>query len=287
MAIETVRVSNLPLRATKQDIVDFFSFSGEIQHIDLQREGDRSQIAYVTFKDHESLDTALLLSGAKIVNQSVTIVPVEGHIPSQDSDEHLEGLSAAGDTDTEEKAKTLIANVLAKSYLLGKDAMNMAKAFDQKHQISAQASATVSNLDKNVGISEKVKVGTSTLNQGVRTVDEKFQVSEKTKVALSAAEQTLQSAGSALLKNKYIFTGATWVTGAFSKVAKAANDVSQKTKEKVQISEMERREQANNQSFGAASHHDMFADHLDEDDMAHYHTIPDSPAVPLRSEVHY
>ena len=47
-------------------------------------------------------------------------------------------------------------------------------------------------------------------------------MSEKTKSAIAAAEQT------AIMKNQYVLTGATWVTGAFSKVAKAAEEVGQK-----------------------------------------------------------
>ncbi|KAJ7525086.1 hypothetical protein O6H91_17G035800 [Diphasiastrum complanatum] len=127
--------------------------------------------------------------------------------------------------------------MLAKGYILGKDAMSSAKAFDEKHKLTANASATVSNLDKKIGLSEKINAGTAAVNQGVKSVDEKYHVSEKTKQAFAAAEQTVQNAGSALMKNKYILTGATWVTGAFSKVAKAANDVTQKTKEKVQSNE--------------------------------------------------
>ena len=67
----------------------------------------------------------------------------------------------------------------------------------------------------------------------VREMDEKFQVSEKTKSAFSAAEQTVSNAGSAIMKNRYILTGTSWVTGAFSRASKAAGDIGQKTKEKV------------------------------------------------------
>ncbi|CAN6249976.1 unnamed protein product [Urochloa humidicola] len=35
------------------------------------------------------------------------------------------------------------------------------------------------------------------------------------------------------MKNRYVLTGAAWVTGAFSKVTNAANDVGAKAKEKI------------------------------------------------------
>lgn len=76
-------------------------------------------------------------------------------------------------------------------------------------------------------------MGTSAVNEKVKEMDQKFQVSEKTKSAFAAAEQKVSVAGSAIMKNRYVFTGASWVTGAFNKVAKAASDVGSKTKEKV------------------------------------------------------
>lgn len=75
--------------------------------------------------------------------------------------------------------------------------------------------------------------GTTIVTEKVKEMDENFHVSEKTKTAISAAEQTVSNAGSAIMKNRYILTGATWVTGAFSKVAKAAGEAGQKAKEKV------------------------------------------------------
>ncbi|KAK7293225.1 hypothetical protein RJT34_16088 [Clitoria ternatea] len=64
-------------------------------------------------------------------------------------------------------------------------------------------------------------------------MDEKFQVSEKTKSAMSVAERSVPSARSAIMRNCYVFTRATWVIGAYNRVAKKAEQVGQKTKEKV------------------------------------------------------
>lgn len=123
--------------------------------------------------------------------------------------------------------------MLAKGFVLGKDALNKARSFDEKHQFTSTATAKVASLDQKIGLSEKISAGTTMVNDKVREMDEKFQVSEKTKTAFSAAEQSVSNAGSAIMKNRYVLTGATWVTGAFSKVAKAAGEVGQKTKEKV------------------------------------------------------
>lgn len=132
-----------------------------------------------------------------------------------------------------QKAEDVVSGMLAKGFILGKDALNRAKSFDERHQLISTATAKVASLDQKIGLSEKITVGATIVNDKVKEVDQKFQVSEKTKTAFAAAEQTVSSAGSAIMKNRYILTGATWVTGAFSRVQKAAGDVGQKTLEKV------------------------------------------------------
>ncbi|KAI3988366.1 hypothetical protein MKX01_012155 [Papaver californicum] len=57
-----VEVSNISLRATEQDIKEFFSFSGDIEYVEMKRYDELSQVAYVTFKDTQGAETALLLS---------------------------------------------------------------------------------------------------------------------------------------------------------------------------------------------------------------------------------
>lgn len=37
LQIRTVKISNVSLGATEQDIKEFFSFSGEIEHVELHR----------------------------------------------------------------------------------------------------------------------------------------------------------------------------------------------------------------------------------------------------------
>lgn len=125
-----------------------------------------------------------------------------------------------------QKAEDVVSSMLAKGFTLGKDALNKAKSFDERHQLTSTASSKVASLDQKIGLSEKISVGTTVVNEKVREMDEKFQVSEKTKAAVS-------NAGSAIMTNRYVLTGASWVSQTFQRVAKAAVDVSQKTKEKV------------------------------------------------------
>ncbi|KAJ9180925.1 hypothetical protein P3X46_009110 [Hevea brasiliensis] len=151
--------------------------------------------------------------------------------------------TASGGESAVQKAEDIVSSMLAKGFILGKDALNQAKAFDEKHQFTSSATSKVTSLDKKIGFREKISAGTTLVNDKVREVDEKFRVSETTKSAFVSAEQTVSNAGSAIMKNRYVLTGASWVTGAFNRVAKTAGEVGQKTKEKV-LAEEERSHRA-------------------------------------------
>ncbi|KAL5794545.1 hypothetical protein ACOSP7_003139 [Xanthoceras sorbifolium] len=240
MSIKTVKVSNVSLGATERDIKEFFSFSGDIAYVEMQSDTERSQVAYVTFKDSQGAETAVLLSGATIVDLSVIITPAPDYrLPPIASAPETENKTPGGAESAFRKAEDVVSSMIAKGFILGKDAVNKAKTLDEKHQLTSTASAKVASIDKKIGLTEKISVGTSVVSDKVREVDQKFQVSEKTKSAFAAAEQKVSSAGSAIMKNRYVFTGASWVTGAFNKVAKAAGDVGQMTKEKVGRAEEE------------------------------------------------
>ncbi|XP_022924007.1 binding partner of ACD11 1-like isoform X1 [Cucurbita moschata] len=244
MQVRTVKVSNVSLGASERDIMEFFSFSGDIEYLEMQSESERSQIAYVTFKDVQGAETAVLLSGATIVDLSVniTLCPEYELPPEATAAPPAPGAKEPGAAESAfRKAEDVVSGMLAKGFILGKDAVNSAKAFDEKHQLSSTASAKVATFDKKIGFTEKISAGTSLVSDKVREVDQKFQVSEKTKSAFAVAEEKVSTAGSAIMKNRYILTGTSWVTGAFSKVAKAAGEVGQKTKEKVEETEEEQR----------------------------------------------
>lgn len=229
-----MKVSNLSLSAREREIQEFFSFSGTIEYIEMKSENERSQTAFVTFKEPEGAETAVLLSGATIVDQSVTIdLQPDYALPPAASAKASETKNASGPSSAVQKAEDVVSTMLAKGFTLGKDAVNKAKAFDEKHQLISTATAKVASLDQKIGLSEKITIGAGIVNDKVKEVDQKFQVSEKTKSAFTAAEQTVSSAGSAILKNRYVLTGASWVTGAFSKVKKAAEEVGQKTMDKM------------------------------------------------------
>ncbi|KAI9093578.1 hypothetical protein K1719_027027 [Acacia pycnantha] len=245
MQTRTVQVKNVSDLATEREIHEFFSFSGEIEHIEIQSESGKLKTAYVTFKDPKALEIALLLSGATIVDQIVSITPSENYVPKQEMQEVMVVANATNIAPVEERsssasggriyisrAQDVVTSMLAKGSAIRQDALNKAKAFDEKHQFTANASAKVSSFDKRVGLTEKWTVGISVVNEKVKHVDQRLHVSDKTMAAILAAERKINDTGSAVKTSRYVTAGTTWLNGAFGKVARAGQLAGTKTREK-------------------------------------------------------
>lgn len=220
----TVKVHNVSLQASERDIKEFFCFSGNIIHVEMQSGDQRSQFAYITFKDDQEAERAMLLTGATIVDMAVIITPATNYQLPAAVLADLESKTPRVIESALQKAEDVVGSMLAKGYVLGKDALEKAKTFDETHQLTTTATAKVSSIDKSLGLSEKISTGTLVVNEKMKEMDEKYQVAEKTKSALVAAEQTVSTAGSKIMSNRYILTGAAWVTGAYNKVATTATD---------------------------------------------------------------
>ncbi|XP_072992068.1 binding partner of ACD11 1-like [Typha latifolia] len=87
--VRTVKVSNISLASSETDIREFFSFSGDIEYVEMRSESEGSQVAYVIFKNSQGADTAMLLSGATIADLSVTITPVEDYQLPPEAYKHI------------------------------------------------------------------------------------------------------------------------------------------------------------------------------------------------------
>uniref|UniRef100_A0A7N0VBZ4 RRM domain-containing protein n=2 Tax=Kalanchoe fedtschenkoi TaxID=63787 RepID=A0A7N0VBZ4_KALFE len=276
MQMTTVKVSNISLAVSEKDITEFFCFSGEILYVDVQRESDTTQLAYVTYKDTQGAETAVLLSGATIGGLCVVITSVEDYQLPPEVLARITDKKSPGNESVIKKGEEVVSTMIAKGFVLGKDALNKARELDEKHQIISNASATVASIDQKIGLSEKVSIGKSIVNEKVRGIDERFQVSEKTKSAFSLAEQKASFAGSAIMSNPYVSAGASWVSSAFGVVAKAAEDVSSMTKEKVEKAEEEKKEILYKERTTIVNN---FAElHLDESSPNEPPTVPVSSA---------
>ncbi|XP_008804468.1 binding partner of ACD11 1 [Phoenix dactylifera] len=231
----TVEVTNLSPIATERDLYEFFSFSGAIEHIEISRSGDYASTAYVTFKEPYSLETAVLLSGATIVDQPVCIARWGYHDEASDfwdrpywkleDDNVSTAANASHFTTTPREAMTMAQDVvktmLSKGYTLSKDALIKAKALDESYQVSATAAAKVADLSKRIGLTDKINAGVG----AVRSVDERYHVSETTKTVASATGRTAASVANTIVSSSYFSAGALLVSDALTKAAKAAADL--------------------------------------------------------------
>ncbi|KAL5553884.1 hypothetical protein UlMin_041285 [Ulmus minor] len=230
-----VEVTGLSPKATEKDVHDFFAFSGAIEHVEIIRSGEDACTGYVTFKDAYSQETACLLSGATIVDQRVCITRWGQYKDEFDfwnsSSERREDetsssfpsrtqfVSNAGEavSMTQEVVKTM----LARGYVLGKDALAKAKDYDESHQVSASAAAKVAELSERIGLLDKISAGV----QAARSVDERYHVTEMTKSAVMATGRTATTAANSVVNSSYFSKGALWMSDALNRAAKAASDL--------------------------------------------------------------
>ncbi|KAK3212747.1 hypothetical protein Dsin_017453 [Dipteronia sinensis] len=238
-AAEVIGISPI---ATEMDVREFFSYCGELEHVEIIRSGDCGSTAYVTFKDANALETAVLLDGATIVDQPVCILrwgsyPDESY-PWNSPWNFDEKTGSTTTTHTDKFASTpgeavtvaqeVVKTMLAKGYVLSKDALIKAKTLDESYGISALAAAKVAELSNKIGLTDKINASV----KAVKSVDEKYHVSEIASVtgnaAVTAANftgRTAVAAGNAFVNSSYFAKGALWVSGVLEHAAKAAADL--------------------------------------------------------------
>ncbi|XP_010476483.1 PREDICTED: binding partner of ACD11 1 [Camelina sativa] len=229
-----VEVTGLSPSVTEKDLIDFFSFSGTIEYIDIVRSGEQACTAYVMFRDSYSQETAVLLSGATILDQRVCITRWGQHHEEFDfwnatprgfedesySHPHAQrGEFNAGEAVT--KAQEVVKSMLATGFVLGKDALSKAKTFDESHGVSAAAMARVSQLEQRIGLTDKIFTGL----EAVRMTDQRYHVSDTAKSAISATGRTAAAAATSVVNSSYFSNGALWLSGALERAAKAASDL--------------------------------------------------------------
>jgi len=125
------------------------------------------------------------------------------------------------------KAEDVVSTMLARGFVLSKDALRRAQTFDGRHHhLLSSATSRVAYLDRRLGLSDKFSAGTAAARGAARGVDERFQVTERAWGAFAAA-------GEAVAGSPYASRGAAWVSAAVGAVARAASDVGAMTMEKV------------------------------------------------------
>ncbi|KAJ4823925.1 hypothetical protein Tsubulata_009759 [Turnera subulata] len=228
-ACYAVEVTGLSPSATEKHVYDFFNHCGTVQTVEIIGSGEYARTAYVTFADVYAMQTAVLLSGATIVDQRVCITP--WGTPTAEYDHWNSPPVLTGDdtssmcfldfTDfcsqftssllpeqtiyrnqyipapgvTVTLAQDIVTTMLSKGYVLAKDALAKAKAFDEEYRISARAAARFVEISKS---------------------------------AAAFTGRTAVAAAHAVVNSTYFAKGAQWVSGALARAAEATAEYGSK-----------------------------------------------------------
>ncbi|KAL1828800.1 hypothetical protein DCAR_0208060 [Daucus carota subsp. sativus] len=232
----TIEVTSLSPAATEKDIQDFFAFCGKIEHVEIIRAGDLASTAYVSFKYAHALETAVLLSGATILDRPVCITnwgqsedefniwnrptwKIEDESSENHVSEGTRSVPSAGEAMS--LAQDVVKAMVSKGYVLGVGALSKAKSFDESHQVSATATAKVAELSEKIGLTDKIYAGVG----AVKSVDERYHIYDTTKSAVAATGRTAAAATNTVVNSSYFSKGALWMSDALSRAAKAAADL--------------------------------------------------------------
>jgi RNA recognition motif-containing protein len=141
-----VNVSNLSPSTTQKSLEDFFSFCGKISSIDFNNE---SKSAIIHFEKPSAVKTALMLDGGSLDDAHISVSSSVDHPEESNASEpHVEGAHV----DQADKPRAaIVAEYLAKGYVLSDQVLQKAIDLDQKQGISARFMAWWHSFDHAVG----------------------------------------------------------------------------------------------------------------------------------------
>ncbi|KAL1538679.1 binding partner of ACD11 1-like [Salvia divinorum] len=223
-----VEVIGLPPEARREDVYQFFINCGNIRHLEITRVSSDVSMAHVEFEDAYSVKVALFLSGSEIVNQPVAISSCGTYYVDPSPSFFAEGQRSDQFVSSPGEAVTVVQQVvqtmIAKGYVLGKDALSKAKALDESHQVSSTAAAKIAEFSKRVGLTDKIQTGM----QATKGIEDKYHVYDMTKSAAVYSGKTAVAAASAVVNSSYFAKGALWVSDVLDRAAKAAAELGNK-----------------------------------------------------------
>ncbi|XP_010517690.1 PREDICTED: binding partner of ACD11 1-like [Camelina sativa] len=232
-------VTNLSPQATEKDVLSFFSHCGIVELVEITGyEGD-ALTAYVTFRDAYALDMAVLLSGAMIVDRTVSIsmygvyLHESNHLTPKEEDYSVTATrsdafaSSPGEVVT--VAQQVVKTMMAKGYVLSTDVIGKARALDESQRFSSFVATKLAEISHYIGLTQNIQSSMEV----VRSADEKYHFSEFTKsavlvtgtAAVAAATITgkvAAAAATSVVNSRYFANGALWFSDALGRAAKAA-----------------------------------------------------------------
>jgi len=148
MTTYQVTVSQLSNTSSEKSINEFFSFCGRISTVEYE---PTNHVAHIIFEKQQAAKTALMLNGGTL--DGATIHVHSDTVTDEHSDERP--MSAEGPDSTWEqhdKPKAgIVAELLAKGYVLSETILHKAIAIDQKQGISSRFISYIRGLDTSIG----------------------------------------------------------------------------------------------------------------------------------------
>jgi len=177
----SVQISNIASTTSEKTLSDFFSFCGKISKIDFNETEPKSATIY--FEKVSAAKTALMLNGGALDGANLTVTSTEVH---PETDHHEEPVaSGSGEhhhISQEDKPKSgIVAEYLAKGYVLSEPILQRAIDMDKKNGISQRFLNYIKSLDTTLGskvAGPEVTLSEKVINTG-KAFDEKQGISTK------------------------------------------------------------------------------------------------------------
>lgn len=122
----------------------------------------------------------------------------------------------------------VVTTMIAKGYVLSKDALSRARAFDEAYGLSAAAAAKIAELSKRVGLTDRIRSADEQLhlsNTATTVATAAGQIAAATGHIAIATGRTAAAVGSSIVNSSYFAAGALVVSDALHKASKYAADL--------------------------------------------------------------
>ncbi|XP_010929509.1 uncharacterized protein [Elaeis guineensis] len=189
----TVQVLNISPKASREDLLTFFSYCGTVAEIQLQRDKDKSQLAFVTFRQPYALQTALLLNDVPIIDRQVRILPLDNmkNIPINSCTS--DSMNSKRDREGSLPAADVVQALASKSH----EALSSAK-----EQVSAtgriltkQANSAISAAEQSVGNIRSAVMNNNYFSKGALWLSDVLDKASKSMAELANVEDRDMTSG--------------------------------------------------------------------------------------------
>ncbi|CAL5370640.1 unnamed protein product [Camellia sinensis] len=209
----TAEVTCLSPRATEKDVYDFFAHCGVVEHVEIIRSGEELKLQINMYAYH---------AGEHILMNQILGITRHGSLEMKIAQRGTQiNQFASTPAEAITVAQEVVKTMVAKGYVLGKDALTKAKALDESYQVSSTAASKVVELSNRIGLTEKIYSGM----EAVKSMDGKYHVSETTMTAASYTGRTAVAAANAVVNSSYFAKGALWVSDVLTRAASVAADL--------------------------------------------------------------